>query len=322
MEKSIMRMFLRIFAALCLGGLLVQGVAAGTYHLTDGRTITGDLLSPSEKGYLVKLPDGTYGETISWGKFSQDDLKQFSQDDAKARPLIEPFIEIPESEKLKRTEVAIKPVPRLERPPAGSLLGALGTSAAGVLIILIIYSANLYAAYEISRFRARSPGVVCGISAVLPIIGPAIFLSMPTHLRKMDDAAAAAPDPNLEAAIAADEASSGAVSPGNLPPGARAKATTAAATLPAPKVFTRGQFTFNRRFFETQMPGFFAVVRMEADKDMQLIFKSSRGTHIAQRISRITGNEVYITVVKGQASEDIIIPFVEIQEVQVKHKNL
>ena len=83
----------------------------------------------------------------------------------------------------------------------------------------------------------------------------------------------------------------------------------------------RGQFTFNRRFFETQVPGFFAVIRPEADKDMALIFKSSRGTYTAARISRISPSEIYLQIQKGHASEEVIIPFVEIQEVILKHKD-
>ena len=69
------------------------------------------------------------------------------------------------------------------------------------------------------------------------------------------------------------------------------------------------------------MPGFFAVMRPEADKEMVLVFKSARGTHMAQRISRISPNEIYLQVQKGHASEEVIVPFGEIQEVVLKHKD-
>jgi hypothetical protein len=39
---------------------------------------------------------------------------------------------------------------------------------------------------------------------------------------------------------------------------------------PQTEVFQRGQFTFNRRFFETKFSGFFGMMRREADKDMVL----------------------------------------------------
>src|SRR5258708_40265870 len=45
-------------------------------------------------------------------------------------------------------------------------------------------------------------------------------------------------------------------------------------TLPATQTFSRGQFTFNRRFIETKFADFFGVVRHGADKDMVLIVKA------------------------------------------------
>ena len=78
---------------------------------------------------------------------------------------------------------------------------------------------------------------------------------------------------------------------------------------------------FNRRFFETKFPGFFGVVRREAEKDMVLIIKAARGEHIVDRISRIAANDLHAQVRKGQASEEVMIPFTEIQEIRLKHKD-
>ncbi len=57
-----------------------------------------------------------------------------------------------------------------------------------------------------------------------------------------------------------------------LPPAAQTRRP------PPPKVFARGQFTFNRRFFETQLPGFFAMTRPEAERDTVLTFQTTRST--------------------------------------------
>jgi hypothetical protein len=100
-----------------------------------------------------------------------------------------------------------------------------------------------------------------------------------------------------------------------------AYAAAAGPVLPPTKTFPRGQFTFNRRFFETQMPGYFAVHRPEADKEMVMTIKANRGTYVIQRISRISPNDMYVQVQKGHASEEVMLPFVEIQEVQLKHKD-
>jgi len=84
----------------------------------------------------------------------------------------------------------------------------------------------------------------------------------------------------------------------------------------------RGQFTFNRRFFETKFPGFFAVVRRDADKDMVLVIKAARGLFVGQRITRIAANDLHLQVTKGHASEEVMIPFVEMQEIRLQHKDV
>jgi len=37
----------------------------------------------------------------------------------------------------------------------------------GLLILLVLYGANLLAAYDIARYRNRPVAVVCGLSALL-----------------------------------------------------------------------------------------------------------------------------------------------------------
>jgi len=90
---------------------------------------------------------------------------------------------------------------------------------------------------------------------------------------------------------------------------------------PATTTFQRGQFTFNRRFFETKFPGFFGVVRRDADRDMLLVIKAARGEYAGERISRIAANDLHLEVKKGEASHEVMIPFQEIQQIQLKHKN-
>ena len=90
---------------------------------------------------------------------------------------------------------------------------------------------------------------------------------------------------------------------------------------PPTTTFQRGQFTFNRRFFETKFPGFFSVVRRDPDRDMVLVIKSVRGQFVGQRIARIAPNDLHLQVQRGPASEEVMIPFAEIQEIQLKHKD-
>src|SRR5207244_9392134 len=120
-------------------------------------------------------------EKVPWDRYSQEDLKKFAEN-KKMAPVVEPFIEITQEEKIKKTEVHIKEPPRLARPPPQSLFGAFFSSGLGVFVMLLLYAANIYAGYEVSIFRAQPPALVCGVSAVLPLAGPIIFLSMPTKM--------------------------------------------------------------------------------------------------------------------------------------------
>lgn len=302
--------------AFCLFAALVTR-AAETFHLAGGQTVSGEIVSLDDRGVVLKQPDGSYGERIPWTKLSQDDLKAL-QKNPKAAPYVEPFIEVSQAEKLAKTEIHIKDYPKLDRPTGHSFIAAMFTSPIGIFLILLLYAANIYAAYEISIFRAHPTGLVCGVSAVLPLIGPIIFLCKEKKIETAAAPWAAAPpeetaDAGLATAIAAEQVATA--------PAAAVATAPAAPALPPTKTYARGQYTFNRRFFETQMPGFFAMVRSETDKDMVLTFKATRGTYIAQRISRISANELYLQVQEGNASHDVIIPFIEIQEVQLKHKD-
>jgi hypothetical protein len=323
-----------IIAALLVYGLLAAAAYAETFKLANGETITGELLTASanDLGVQIKVGEGKY-EKVPWANFSQEDLKAFAKVQ-KLEPLVEPFIEITQEEKLKKTEVNIKPPPRLERPAAQSLLGALSSSGLGVFVLLLLYAANIYAGYEVSIFRARPTALVCGVSAALPFIGPIIFLSMPTKIAPVEETW------ETSAATAAATAATDAVNPmagegAEHPTGLRLAGTGSAdaakvaqaeggaekPALPPTTTYQRGQFTFNRRFIETKFPGFFGVVRRDADRDMIMIIKSSRGEYTGQRITRIAANDLHLQVHRGHATEEVMIPFVEIQEIRLKHKD-
>jgi hypothetical protein len=323
-----------LIAALLIGGLLAGPAYAETFKLANGESMTGELLVGSENdaGVQIKVGEGKY-ERVPWASFSQEDLKKFAKVQ-KLEPLVEPFIEITQEEKLKKTEVKIKQPVRLERPPRQSLVGALFSSGLGLFVVVLIYAANIYAGYEISIFRARPTAMVCGVSAVLPLIGPIIFLSLPTQIAPAEETWTSAPEAVPEGA-AADAVNpmqaAGAEHPAGLklagstpsgdPTGAQTEGGEQKPAIPETVTFQRGQFTFNRRFFETKFSGFFGVVRRDADRDMVLVIKSTRGEYIGQRISRIAANDLHLQVQRGHASEEVMIPFVEVQEIRLRHKD-
>ena len=200
------------------------------------------------------------------------------------------------------------------------------SSSVGALVLLLLYAANIYAAYEISIFRARPIALVCGVSAVLPLIGPILFLSLRPPLKPSAEGEVLAEEPaqTFNVPKAPGSESSGETTAEDHAGGLRiahAEAGTAAGEKFKTQVFQRGAFTFNRRFFETKFPGFFGIVRREAEKDLVMTIKSARGEYTCQRVTRIAANEVHVQVQKGPASEEIMIPFSEIQEIQLKHKD-
>ena len=320
-----MRSFKLRSLLLALFTFSVLALRADTFQLNNGRSITGEILvsSGNDAGIQVKTGEGVY-ERVSWSEFSQATLKELART-PKLAPLVEPFIEIPQEDRLKKTEVTIREVPRLALPAKGSLFGGLMHSSVGLFCLLLIYAANIYAGYEIATVRAYPPAMVCGISAVAPIIGPVIFLCVPTRMNQPAETV-------VETTPAAETlvTSSFASAPANAehPAGEPASGLhfahaekPAAAALPQTEVFQRGQFTFNRRFIETKFSSFFGVVRREAEKDLMLVIKAARGQYVATRISRIAANDMHVEVKSGHATQEVAIPFAEIQEIQVKHKD-
>jgi hypothetical protein len=331
-------------------GLLVLGLfaavaGADTFKLNTGEPITGEILptTANDQGVQIKVGEGDY-QRIPWASFSQEDLKKLQQI-PRLEQYVEPFIEITTEEKLKKTEVNIKLPPRLERPANQGLLGAMTSSGLGILVLLLLYAANIYAGYEIAFFRGRPPGMVCGVSAALPVLGPILFLSLPPppgrRSERPAEQPAAAPEAATPGTAAPVQTGTPAPAGGSLPrseesinpmqgeaehPGGLRLAhsetqTKAKPALPQTVTFQRGQFTFNRRFFETKFPGFFGMVKREADKDMVLVIKALRGSYRGQRISRIAANDLHLQIQHGEASEEVMVPFQEIQEIRLQHKD-
>ena len=306
--------------------LFVTLAQAITFEYADGTKVEGEIVQGKAEALKIRVGDNKY-EDIPWEKLSQATLKQLAADPKlKLEPFVQPFIEIPEDERIKKTEVEIKPVPRLERPAKGSLIGAMFGSSVGLVVMLVLYAANIYAGYEVAVVRAYPPAMVCGISAVAPVIGPIIFLCMPTKLKSSEEHQhVAEPEAATDSSPLAPEASptgapahaSGGLHVAHAP----ATAAAAAAAHPQPQIFKRGQFTFNRRFIETKFSGFFGMVRHGAEKDLVLLVKSARGEFVVTRISRIAANDMHVDVHRAGASQEVQIPFLEIQEIQVKHKD-
>lgn len=306
------RILLTIFSFWLCGQIIVT--RADTFALADGTSVTGDIVTFDDVGVKFRTADGNYSDRVSWAKFSQEGLKQLANN-PKIKPLVEPFIEIPLSERPQKPEVKLQDVTRLERPAPQSLLGALFSSSVGLFALFLIYAANIYSGFEIAVFRARPKALVMGVAAVLPILGPIIFLALPMPVEVISESelAQAEADPATFAVpgqVAATEEIS--VADGASPAPATGR--------PAGQVFQRGQFTFNRRFFETKFSGYFGVVRHGAEKNMTLLVKTGGGQFAVERITRISSTDVHLEVVQNGTHQEIMLPFAQIQEIQLQPK--
>lgn len=330
-----MSKFVWIVSVFCLCGRLAAA-AADSFSLADGSTVSGAIVSFNDNGIIFRTGDDKYTDRMPWLKFSQDGLKKLAQN-PKIDPFVEPFIIPAQVQRSPKPEVKVQEVRRLDRSSPASLFGGLFSSSVGLVLLLLIYAANIYAGYEIALFRARPIGLVTGVAAVLPIAGPITFLLFP-DLRSAPAAPAAAEAAPAEGAAGVTvEAAPAAMAPHRFTvPGVPAEppkedvhiaaGSWEAGAPPAPpeetqtEVFQRGQFMFNRRFFETKFSGFFGVVRREADKNKVLQVKTPHALFVAERITRIAAGEVHFEVLRGNSRQEVMVPFAEIQEVQLKHK--
>jgi len=338
-----MRRFVLIL--FCLVVFVSITASAGTYTLTDGTKINGDPISMNDNGVVFQTADGTDLNRIIWDKFTQESIRALlaGAKTVREKALIEPLVEELPQEKAQRKEIIVKPIQTPFRPTTHLGIMAIFASPVGRVILLVLYMANLFAAYEVAIYRNQPLPTVCGLAAIpfFGVLSPIIFVAMPTRTglvgRPEEEpqtrfrttappSDAAAPPVEVAAPPPAEEAVAGSVP---SPSFAHAEAVAmqqpvtppAASALPEPIVFRRGDFSFNRRFFETKLAGFFRLVPGEAERDMVVCIKSGRGDFTGRRITRITPTELYLQVFHDNATADEMIPFIEVLEVQVRHKD-
>ena len=232
-------------------GFASLAVQAETLTLSDGASLSGDIIKFDDNGLLLSMAGDVY-TNVPWGRLTQDSLKQLAQNPKlnskkpSVASLVEPFIEPTESERPPKPEIQVSPVQRLQRPAHPSVIGGLVTSPLGIFILLVLYAANLYAGFEVAVVRARPIAQVIGAAAVLPIIGPIIFLCLPVQVEAPPEEIAGEPAPK---------------------PGARPEIQISDASWKQPEeekkpqsqIYARGKFTFNKRFIETKFAGFASV---------------------------------------------------------------
>ncbi len=294
-------------------------VEAAEFRLVTGDVFKGELSAADKDGLVVRLDSGDFSPRIDWAKLSDETLKDLA-DNPKARRFVEPFIE-PPSETIalqQAKEIPVKQPARVELPDVKKGLAAALTSPNGLVLLGVLFFANLYGAYEIARFKWRPVALVCGTSAILPVLGPLIFLVLPRHTVEAQESATetAVQQTHLGVPVGGAVPASGGGVASAL--GVAKGGGSATQQEGLPKIFKRGDITFNRRFFETQFPTFFRVVSSEADKDLVIEIAAGKHSVVAVRISRISANEVFI---KTATNQELQVPFAEMVEVKLRSKD-
>ena len=329
----------------CLATLAAGWVQAGTFGLTDGTQVSGDPVSPYKTdGVVFKTGEDSFSQRVPWDKFSQDGLKELlaeAKTDADQQ-MVSPLIDSLNAPAPKEIHVTVPQYP--QRPTKASGVLGLFSSPVGLFILLVIYGGIIFAGYEVAYYRRRPVATVCGLAAI-PIFGilsPIIYLALPspkTHVEEtmaqteptemaVMPVASATPvgairrRPGEQAPVAAVAAAPAALATAPPVPTLPGGAPRAVVTLPAPVYYKRGDFSFNRRFFETKLAGFLRIIPAETEKDLRLRITSARGTFDGRLISKLTQTEFYFQVIKGEATADEMIPYTEIQEIEIRHKDL
>ena len=299
---------------------------AEVYTLENGNSFTGEMATLDEDGFIINLDSGGFSKRTELVYLSQETLKKLANN-PKYRGLVTPFIDFPE-EDMKPPEINVRQPERIEVvEEAGSFFSSFSTPI-GILFIVAIYLGNLLAAFEVAAYRGRPAALVCGLSIILPLVTPVIFLSLPAAEGSYADQG------EEEEEIEHAGVDAGAPAPPSPPPTAGAPGVPAmgqgklglkksggagAGAGKEAQVFTRNDTEFNRHFFETKFSEFFRVVPSPAIKDMVLDFKGPKKDFVARRVTRISANEIHLQLIDGK--KEVSLGFGEIVQVRLRHKN-
>jgi hypothetical protein len=294
-----------IFLSLWAG--LTAGVyAAETFTLTDGTSMAGDISKADDYDVMIHTTSDTF-TNIQWPRFSQDTLKELAGN-PKYAAWAGPFIQPTAAGQAASQNITIKPVTRMTLPEHPSVFGGMVSSSLGLFLLLIVYAANLYAAFEVAVVRGKPIGAVMGLSAVLPIIGPIIFLAQPMKSQNAEEA------PPEEVPPGAPPPPGAAPAPGqeDIQIVSASWQPSQEEKKPQPQVFSRGKFTLNKRFIETKFAGFIGEPKGDA-KNFTMEIKTLKETLAVECIKQIGPTEAILETPNGQ----LTVPFADIQEIKL-----
>ena len=291
------------------------------YKLSNGDVYAGQAASFNDDGIIIRLDLGGFSPRVPWGKLSQETLRQLVEV-PEAKEFAEPYIEIPievkERQREAKKEIRITEPPKV--PHTGERTGFFASMAnpLGYGLLGILYIANLWAALQIARWKARPVALVVGVSAIAPILGPVLFSLLPPADYVPPEAAPQEQAPAETGVNPMQQALPSGMQASSLGLAGGGAAAPKAASNPAySQVYARSNTTFDRRFFETKFTGFFRVAPAEPEKDLVIVVKTPKQEYVATRVSRISASEIHFQLQRGTEAS---VAFGEITEVSVRPK--
>jgi hypothetical protein len=305
--------------ALCLAICWTTPCGAAETHtfvMENGNIIEGNVSTMDEESLVIRNKSGIFTDRMDLVFLSQETLK-WLKEDPKYAEFVDPFIELPEDE-IHPPVINVRQPERMKQPDGKATFFSTLMTPVGFLLLFVFYGGNLFAAYEIAVFRGRPVALVCGLSAILPVIGPILFISLPgiesaSHYdsEPLADEGGA---PEAPPAPAAPAAPSGKPGLGLSKGGAAAPAGGGLAGA----VFSKDDTNFNRNFIETKFTEFFRVVPSASIKNLVLSFKTVKREYVATRITRISGSDLHLQLQQG--AKEVSLGFGEIIKIEVRNK--
>jgi len=304
-------------------------LAAGEISLTNGDIIEGTVADVDQDGIVVRRDIGGFARRANWMELTQESLKKIRRlgqtDPGRykgAAAFAEPFIEPNESQMERNLPPG--PARGLVEPevppsvPVASKMAAYG-SGGGIGLLVAIAIGSMVAGLGVAAFRESNALLAAGVSLVLPVVGPILFLVKP-EVEYEDDEEDEYEYEEAEAPEGATMSDTGGGAVVGMVP--EANKMSFAQTGPKksglkPQTWTRGNTRFDRSFFQNNFPNYFKVVLGAAERDMALALKTGKREYVGQRIKRISGTDIHMELLNGKEQK---ISFSEIGEVDLRAK--
>lgn len=313
------------------GSAEARQLAEGEISLTNGNILEGTVADVDQNGIVVRRDIGGFARRANWMQLTQQSLKKIrrlGQVDPKryrgAAAYAEPFIEPDESQMEKSLPPG--PVKGLVNPPLPSSVEVTSKVAAfgsggGIGLLVAIALGSMMAGLGVAAFRESNPIWAAGVSLLLPIIGPVLFLVKPKV--EYDDEYDEDEEYEYEevetpGGATMTDTGGGAVA-GMMPEAKKmsfAQTGTKKSGLKAQN-WTRGDTKFDRSFFQNNFPNYFKSVIGATEREFVLAIKTGKREYVGQRIKRISGTDIHMELLNSKEQK---ISFSEMGTVELRPK--